>query len=183
MSSRWAIALLAPQRIEPHLEKYQKDIQEKVHAKVQAKLSEVPSVKVNFRPPPPQFNQSKVALLVEQRPLGTLVPLINHMSHVIPPDWEILFLGSAGSVKHVNSSSVLQRSLKSSKLRVRRAPVNLKADARENINQMFTNLTFYDNFLPKAEWLLVFHSDSILCSMSPTDLNDWLEYDWVGAPW
>jgi len=31
--------------------------------------------------------------------------------------------------------------------------------------------------------VLTFQIDSALCSKSPHSINDFLEYDWVGAPW
>lgn len=35
----------------------------------------------------------------------------------------------------------------------------------------------------QVEWVLLFQTDSILCANSQESLNDWLHYDWVGAPW
>ncbi|RAL59654.1 hypothetical protein DID88_000287 [Monilinia fructigena] len=45
-----------------------------------------------------------------------------------------------------------------------------------------TNPELY-KFLSPAEHLLVFQPDSILCTKAPTTLNDFLQYDYVGAPW
>src|SRR4051812_6331847 len=40
------------------------------------------------------FNKTKVALLIEDRPLGQLAPLMLHMMNVVPPDWVFRFYGS-----------------------------------------------------------------------------------------
>jgi hypothetical protein len=54
---------------------------------------------------------------------------------------------------------------------------------QEMISRFLTNLWLYEQVLQPAEWLLVFQTDSILCANSKQSLNNWLDYDWVGAPW
>ena len=48
---------------------------------------------------------------------------------------------------------------------------------------MFTDRHLYADILAPAEHLLVFQPDSILCANAPKTINDYLEYDWIGAPW
>jgi len=48
---------------------------------------------------------------------------------------------------------------------------------------MFTDIRLYRDILSPAEHLLVFQPDSIFCANAPTTLNDFLEWDWIGAPW
>ena len=55
--------------------------------------------------------------------------------------------------------------------------------SQEEISQFLTTLWLYEVVLQPAEWLLVFQTDSMLCSNSRQSLNSWLGYDWVGAPW
>lgn len=59
----------------------------------------------------------------------------------------------------------------------------MSVDGSEQISTFLTNLWVYETLLQPAEWLLVFHTDSMLCANSNRSLNDWLDYDWVGAPW
>ncbi|KAI4118055.1 MAG: hypothetical protein LQ345_001820 [Seirophora villosa] len=54
---------------------------------------------------------------------------------------------------------------------------------QEQISRFLTTLWLYEKVLQPAEWLLVFQTDSILCANSDGNLDDWLDYDWVGAPW
>ncbi len=44
------------------------------------------------------YNASKLALVIEPRPLPHLVPHLLHMISVVPPDWRFLFIGSEESV-------------------------------------------------------------------------------------
>jgi hypothetical protein len=175
-------------------------------------LPEVPAIKIDLhpnRPPPRPFNDSKVALLIEDRPITHLAPLLLHMISVVPPDWRFLFLGSAQSIAFVNNSLSIQMQVRNGKLDLRELPSVFPVHGQEPLSQTLTNLTFwkwlgrkdawnwenpYTEDLdegqdgtkrrrPQVEWVLIFQTDSILCANSKDSLNDWLHYDWVGAPW
>ncbi|KAI9788627.1 MAG: hypothetical protein M1816_006773 [Peltula sp. TS41687] len=146
----------------------------------------LPSVKVDYHPnadPRTNYNQSKVALLVETRPLAHVPALLLHMISVVPPDWRFIYLGSNESVTHVQASLPVQLHQSSGKLDVLVTSEDFPASSTQEINKLFTSPKFYDDIVHPAEWLLVFHSDSIFCANSAVSLDDWLDYDWVGAPW
>ncbi|KAF3925868.1 hypothetical protein ABW20_dc0104090 [Dactylellina cionopaga] len=149
----------------------------------------LPKVSVNYhpnRPPPSPYNETKLALLVETRPLGHLAPLLLHMITVVPPDWRFLFLGTNETIAHLNSSLPVQMHERNGKLDLKLIPDNISVAGTEEISRTFTNLWFYDEVLGGAhgvEHLLVFQTDSILCANSEFSVDDWLHYDWVGAPW
>ncbi|TGJ72983.1 hypothetical protein EYR41_000103 [Orbilia oligospora] len=151
--------------------------------------SALPKVSVNYhpnRPPPSPYNETKLALLIETRPMGHLAPLLLHMITIVPPDWRFLFLGTNESISHLNSSLPVQGHERNGKLDLMLIPENISVAGAEETSQTFTNLWFYDEVLGGnrgVEHLLVFQTDSILCANSELSLNDWLQYDWVGAPW
>ena len=105
------------------------------------------------------------------------------MIAVVPPDWKFLVLGSRENIAQINSSMGIQLNQADGKLEIKERPQNESYAAQEQRSRLLTDLNFYDKYLPGAEWLLVFHSDSILCANAKSDLDDWLKYDWVGAPW
>lgn len=160
----WIIASQAPSQYE----------------KVQERL---PSFNVDWDPGRSPYNDSKLALLIEDRPLAHLAPLLLHMISVVPPEWRFLFVGSSDSLNRTNTSETLQLLQASGKLRLTEAPDVGSIHSRGKIDRILTNLTFYEQYVDPAEWLLLFHPDSILCSRSEVTINDWLGYDWVGAPW
>lgn len=148
--------------------------------KIQDKL---PSVKVEYNRGRSPYNESKLALLIEDRPLGHIAPLLQHMMSVVPPDWRFLFLGSPESLNETTSSVASQLHQATGKLTMREIPRNGSWSMRELTNRLLTNMTFFEEYTDPAEWLLVFQADSILCAQSEISLDDWLHYDWVGAPW
>jgi len=148
-------------------------------------VEHLPAVKVDWSPqqdPKFQFNSSKVALLIESRPLPHLVPQLLHMMSVVPQDWRFKFIGSNHSVISVSRSFATQYHEANGKLDLVILPEPWRAENREDISRLFTDMRFYDEFLSGVEWLLKFESDSIMCANSESSLNDWLEYSWAGAP-
>ncbi len=129
------------------------------------------------------FNESKVALLVENRPFPILAPLVLHFMSVVPPDWRFRFMGSIESVEHINRSVAVQEQVRAGKLDLTYIPSNMTTGSQEEISRFLTTLWLYEVVLQPAEWLLVFQTDSILCANSQRNLNDYLDYHWIGAPW
>ncbi|KAI1132990.1 hypothetical protein F5Y10DRAFT_291055 [Nemania abortiva] len=142
--------------------------------------STIPS---SFRPQNARFNASKVALLIEDRPLPVLAPLLLHFIAVVPPDWRFRFMGSPESVSWVNSSHAVRSQVDSGKLDLTYISTNMSTNGQEMISRFLTTLWLYETVLRPAEWLLIFQTDSILCANSRQNPNDFLDYDWVGAPW
>jgi hypothetical protein len=145
----------------------------------------VPSVSLeyHYQKQASKFNESKVALLIENRPFPILAPLMLHFISVVPPDWRFRFMGSVESVEHINKSMAIREHVAAGKLDLTHIPANMTTGSQEEISRFLTNLWLYEVVLQPAEWLLVFQTDSILCANSRQTLNDYLEFDWVGAPW
>ena len=148
-------------------------------------IEHLPQVKVDWFPnhdPKEQFNASKLALIIEGRPLPHLVPQLLHMISVVPPDWRFMFIGTNKSVVSVSRSFAVQYQEANGKLDLVVLPNPWSVDSKEDTFRLLTDLRFYNEFLPDVEWLLKFESDSIMCANSDDSLNDWLDYSWAGAP-
>jgi hypothetical protein len=104
------------------------------------------------------------------------------MISVVPPDWRFVFIGTNNSVISVSRSFATQYHEANGKLDLVVLPKPFSIKDKENVYRLLTNLEFYDRFLPGVEWLLKFESDAIMCANSKDSLNDWLDYDWAGAP-
>ncbi|THY83062.1 hypothetical protein D6C92_09798 [Aureobasidium pullulans] len=145
-------------------------------------LPATPAIRLKYKEPSP-FDPRKVALLIENRPSPHLIPLLLHFTAVIPSDWTVNFMGSDESVASVNSSLAVRNQVKTGKMDLTYIPSNMSVAGTEQISAFLTNLWVYETLLAPAEWLLIFQTDSMLCANSEQSLNDWLDYDWVGAPW
>ncbi|KAK3692552.1 hypothetical protein B0T22DRAFT_17003 [Podospora appendiculata] len=167
----------------PH---YRPTIEAKFKARLGEALQKIPSIKVDWDTasddPRDAYNASKVALMIEARPLPHLVPQILHMISVVPPDWRFLFIGSEESVVTVGRAFATKNQQVIGKLDLMVLPKPWEIDSKESVFRLLTDIRFYDEFLPGVEWILKYESDSILCANSQTSLNEWLDWSWVGAP-
>ena len=107
---------------------------------------------------------------------------------VVPPEWRFLFIGSSATIDIARRSGTVRAYEAWGKLRIGKLD-RWASDWEEGLgidemnNRLMTNVTFYEEELPGVEHLFVFHSDAVLCANSEGDLNDWVGFDWVGAPW
>lgn len=104
------------------------------------------------------------------------------MISVVPPDWRFVFVGSPKSVISVSRSFAVQYHEANGKLDLVVLPKPFSIEDKENVFRTLTDLRFYDQILPTAEWIMKYESDAILCANSDDSLNNWLHYDWAGAP-
>ncbi|KAM0514060.1 hypothetical protein ACHAPE_007150 [Trichoderma viride] len=146
----------------------------------------VPNVKLYWPMPPTKdpraaYNSSKLALLIEARPMPHLSPLILHMTTVVPPDWRFLFIGSPESIHSVSQAYSIKHQQVIGKLDLMELPPPWSVASKEDVFRLLTDSRFYDEFLPGVEWILKYEHDSILCANSETSLNDRLDWDWAGA--
>ncbi|KAK5989942.1 hypothetical protein PT974_08205 [Cladobotryum mycophilum] len=92
-------------------------------------------------------------------------------------------MGSYESVAAINRSVAIRHHVAAGKLDLTYIPSNMSTVGQEMISRFLTTLWLYESVLQPAEWLLLFQTDSMLCANSRHNLDDFLEYDWVGAPW
>ena len=91
-------------------------------------------------------------------------------------------MGSPKSVISVSRSFAVQYHEANGKLDLVVLPKPFSIEDKENVFRTLTDLRFYDQILPTAEWIMKYESDAILCANSDDSLNNWLHYDWAGAP-
>lgn len=172
----WWLAHLAPQ--------YRPIVQAEVSSRIQEARRKMPNISFDWRPaddPRAQHNASKLALLIEPRPIPHLVPLITHMAAVVPPDWRFLFIGSQWSVYSVGRAPAIRHQQAIGRMDVLKMPKPWSVERQEDVFRLLTDLRFYNEFLPGVEWILKFEHDSILCANSPKGLDEWLDWSWAGA--
>ncbi|TAQ88302.1 hypothetical protein B7494_g3392 [Chlorociboria aeruginascens] len=164
---------------------YKPTIKSHVQHRIHTTIDHIPAIEVDWYPnhdPRSQFNSSKLAILIEGRPLPHLVPHLLHMISVVPFDWRFLFIGTNKSVMSVSRSFATQYQVANGKLDLLAIPKPWSIESKEMVDRMLTDLRFYERFLGGVEWMLKFESDAIICANSGDNLDDWLGYSWAGAP-
>ncbi|KAF7554750.1 hypothetical protein G7046_g6721 [Stylonectria norvegica] len=143
----------------------------------------IPTVVVNWHPrqiPKDHYNSTKLALLIEPRPIPQLIPLVLHMIAIVPPDWRFLYIGSAESVLMLGRAHAVQHHQLNGKLDLEVLPPPWEMQRKEDVSRILTDINFYDKVLPGVEWLFKYETDSILCANSERSLDDWLGWSWAG---
>lgn len=152
------------------------------HTVTHTRTSVSVSTKTEYASPTSTLDPTKLAFMVETRPLPHLPLQLTHMTSVIPQEWTFKFMGSNTSINYLLGFHHLRDLVASNKLTLVPLPSHWDVSSRESISQMFTDPELYRSLSP-AEHLLVFQPDSIFCTKAPTTLNDFIKYDYIGAPW
>lgn len=171
LSFSWTIAFLGPSK-------------KSLSDAVANQLAKLPSMQLDWEDadaPWANYNKTKLAVIIDSRPLTTLAPLVLQMMVNVPHDWPFLFLGSTQSIAVMNSSRAVQEKEASGRLRFQ--TIESDYHSVEGSHRLLANPKFYDEMLPKSvEHLFVFSRDSIICANALRSLDDWLGYDWISGP-
>ncbi|KAL3418600.1 hypothetical protein PVAG01_10316 [Phlyctema vagabunda] len=119
-----------------------------------------------------------VAVIIEDRPLSNLAPLLLHFSSVLGPDWPIVLYTSEGKQP---GSLPFRRAVEEGRISVRNLPDGIAFTQHQAVSQFLTSPWLWDQLAP-AGHVLLFQADSILCANSDLRVDDFLGYDFVGAP-
>jgi hypothetical protein len=132
---------------------------------------------------PPHFSQdpaiitTNAAAIIEDRPLDRLVPLLIHFSSVLGPDWPIFLFTS----QNVPMSASFKRMIDEHRISVQFLPPGTDVNGHLNMSAFLTKPWIWEQLAP-AGHVLLFQSSSIVCSNSQQKVDDFLGYDFVGAP-
>lgn len=127
------------------------------------------------------LDRTRVALLMENRPLPYLVPLLLHFLSVVPPEWSFRFMGSEASLAMMQSNPTIRRYITQKKLFIDLIPYDVVNDINSygTVNRLLTSPWFYEEWLWPAKWLFLFQDDSMICAASNLTLNDFVDEDWT----
>ncbi|KAF8856874.1 hypothetical protein BDZ45DRAFT_691357 [Acephala macrosclerotiorum] len=107
------------------------------------------------------------------------MPLLLHFSSVLGPEWPIFLFTS--SQNDIPLSAPFKRLINERRIVVRFLPPNVNFKNRLDVSRFITEPWMWEQLSP-AGHVMMFQSDSILCSSSTLKVDDFLEYDFVGAP-
>jgi hypothetical protein len=123
---------------------------------------------------------NKVAAIIETRFHTSLIPLILHFSTVLGPTWPIFIYTSAELAGQFSASAALSRYLQAGTFQIRLLPQTVQFTKR-GVNDFLTKPWLWESLAP-AEHILIFQSDSMICANAGKSVEDYFEYDFVGAP-
>lgn len=126
----------------------------------------------------PFFDSSRIAVIVEDRPLNNLVPLMLHFSSVLGPEWPVVLFTRS---QPPPGSAPLKRALAEKRIFIQYLPEFVEFKDHASVSQFLTTPWLWNQLAP-AKHVLMFQSDSIICSNAEQSIEDFVQYDFVGAP-
>lgn len=122
-----------------------------------------------------------VAAIIETRPLANLIPLIGAFSFVLGPDWTFRVVHGIENTELLSASPLIQRLINSSQLKLIQLPQDTNLTTIFGVNHFYTSPWLWINLAP-AEKVLIFQADAIICANSLRTIDEFLAYDFIGAP-
>jgi len=118
---------------------------------------------------------------METRATPNLVPLILHFSSVLGPTWPIKIFTTPAVVANLSTSAPLSRLLADHTVSFELLPASASFTEHSAVSAFLAGPWFWEQLAP-AERVLMFQPDSMLCANSARRVDDFLAYDFVGAP-
>jgi hypothetical protein len=122
----------------------------------------------------------KIAMIVETRMLDNLVPLLLQFSTVLGPTWQVQ-LFTMENVWVMPDSAPFRRALRQGAIQVKYLPPDTDLHKWEDVSWFWTRTWIWEQ-VQSATRVLTFQADSIICSKSTLTVDDFLEWDYIGAP-
>lgn len=135
-----------------------------------------------------ELNWSKVATVIETRDSPVLIPVLQSWLANMPRDWPFVFWTGLENHRSLSTAVVFADEITSGRLNFSRIDIGdspYRPDPRytSTLSDLLGNSNwFWNQFHAEAEWMLFFQIDSVLCSKSDQTIDDWLGYEYLGAP-
>lgn len=124
---------------------------------------------------------TKAAVIIETRRSGQVIPLILHFAAVLGPDWPIVIYTSPENFGSFSTAHSLLRLQKAGRIVVRALAEGVYFPNWDSVSGFLTSKWMWEDLAP-AEHILIFQSDSVLCANSVRSVEDFFEWDLIGAP-
>ncbi|EEY21362.1 conserved hypothetical protein [Verticillium alfalfae VaMs.102] len=141
----------------------------------------------------PTFNsiliKDKVATITDTLFTPHLIPLILYYHAVLGPSWPIVFFTSqttydehlSPNASSPSTSATWRRAVDAGSIETRIVSPEFNLTTRKGVNLYFSHPWLWEQLAP-AKHVLVFQADAILCANAAQTVDDFLQYDFIGAP-
>lgn len=133
-------------------------------------------------PPPPVPFPDNVAVIMETDPstVSNLVPIILHFMTTLGPRWPVVLLTRLENWVEPKSPAFL-RAMAEQRIRIMFLPPEITFPDHHSVSVFYTDPWIWEQF-ESAGRMLMFQADSVLCAKSALTVEDFVQYDFVGAP-
>jgi hypothetical protein len=119
------------------------------------------------------------AVLIEPRSHPAMSLVLQNFAKNLSDEWNILILHGNFNIDYVNN--IINTELLEYKSRIRTINLNVDNLSATEYNRLFKSETLYEYI--HTETFLIFQTDTLIIEKNKEMINEFLEYDYVGAPW
>lgn len=112
--------------------------------------------------------------------VANLVPVMLHFASVLGPKWPIVLVTSLANWIEP-ASPAFRRLMDEDRIRIHFLPEGTVFPNHTSVSVFLTEPWLWEQF-ESADRVLLFQADSVLCSKSATRVDDFAEWDLIGAP-
>ena len=125
------------------------------------------------------------AVIVLHKPCSTLGYTLTNFASNLGPAWPILIMHNVEVSSHLKHNKIVRLQKKHGTLHTATLENNgfpaLSSANSSSYSKLLASTRFWSAL--KAQHILIFQTDSVLRSMSPWTAEDFVRYDYIGAPW
>ncbi|ROV93590.1 hypothetical protein VMCG_08090 [Cytospora schulzeri] len=120
------------------------------------------------------------AVIIETDMISNLIPIMLHFATILGPTWGmILFTLQDRWIEPL--SPAFHRFVEAGRIEVRFLPTDTQLSNSQAVSKFLASPWIWEQ-VQSAKRVLLFQSDSILCSKAEASVEDYFRYDLVGAP-
>lgn len=123
------------------------------------------------------FGEKYTAIIVEPREHPALEFVLNNFYNNLSDDWQFIIFHGNKNITYVQD--IMQRVFKD-KTRVSMVNLNIDNLTIDQYNKLFYTKQFYDKI--PTETFLVFQTDTMIFKENSHKLEEFVDYDYIGAP-
>lgn len=120
-----------------------------------------------------------LAVIIEFRSVPIFVVVVLNIIQNIPVHWPIQIFHCPSNKQFIHKSQ-LAKYIENGRIILTELP-QYSGDFGQYTNTVLTSISFWEQV--QGEKVLFFQIDSIMCSNSFHKITDYLQYDYIGAPW
>ena len=119
------------------------------------------------------------AIIVEPRQHNAMEFVLTNFTNFLDERWNFIIFHGTQNQEFVEN--IIDNKLQKDKDRIKLINLNVDNLTIHDYNTLFFDKSFYDNI--PTETFLVFQTDSMICEKHKDIIYEFINYDYVGAPW
>lgn len=135
-------------------------------------------ISANMNTEPFETDEKYTAVIVEPREHAALEFVLTNFLENLPENWRVLVMH--GTKNHKFVEHIIDEKLAGYKSRIQLHDLQVENLTIQKYNELLVSREFHDAI--PTEIFLVFQTDTMICKESGVQLNEFVKYDYVGAP-